>query len=152
MTQTPRRTLLDTMLVRATTAHTGQFDKGGQPYILHPLAVMYLCNSDDEELLCIALGHDIIEDTDTTYADLRADGMTERILAGIQALTKLPGETAEDYKARVKANPDAVRVKMADLTHNSDIRRLKGVGPRDVDRMAAYHRFYLELQTASGGR
>lgn len=140
------RSLLDTMLVRATTAHAGQFDKGGQPYILHPLAVMYLCESDDEELLCIALGHDIIEDTDITYADLRADGMPDRVIEGIRALTKLPGETVDEYKIRVCANPDAVVVKMADLTHNSDIRRLKGVRQKDLDRMASYHRFYLELR------
>lgn len=134
------------MLVLATSAHAGQFDKGGHPYILHPLAVMYLLDSTDEELLCIALGHDIIEDTPTTYADLRAVGMTDRIIDGIRALTKVPGETLDEYKARVMANPDAIRVKMADLTHNSDIRRLKGMTEKDIDRMAKYHQFYLELR------
>lgn len=48
--------------------------------------------------------------------------------------------------ARVKANPDAVLVKMADLRHNSDIRRLKGVGPEDIERIARYHAFYMELK------
>lgn len=138
--------LLNAMLVFCTNKHANQFDKGGNPYILHPLKVMYYLKSDDEELLCIAIGHDVIEDTDATYAELRALGCTERVIDGIKALTKVPGETYEDYQARVKANIDAVRVKMCDLRHNSDIRRLKGVTEKDINRVAKYQRFYVELQ------
>ena len=138
--------LLNTMLTLSASAHAGQFDKGGMPYILHPLTVMYKLRSSDEELMCIALGHDIVEDTDVTYAQLRAIGMTERIIAGIQALTKVPGETYDEYKDRVKANPDAIRVKMEDLRHNSDLRRLKGVTEKDVARVAKYMTFYAELK------
>lgn len=138
--------LLDTMLVIATNAHAGTFDKGGSPYILHPLRVMSFLKTDDEELMCIALGHDVIEDTSVTYRDLLNAGMTERIVVGIQALTKIPGETLDEYKVRVFANPDAMRVKMCDLRHNSDIRRLKGVTEKDIARMAKYHLFYMELK------
>lgn len=138
--------LLDTMLVIATNAHAGTFDRGGSPYILHPLRVMSFLKTDDEELMCIALGHDVIEDTSVTYRDLLNAGMTERIVVGIQALTKIPGETIDEYKARVFANPDAMRVKMCDLRHNSDIRRLKGVTEKDIARMAKYHLFYMELK------
>ena len=63
---------LDRMLLLATTAHAGQFDRGGKPYILHPLAVMHLLGTTDEELMCIAVGHDIIEDTKTTYQVCRS--------------------------------------------------------------------------------
>jgi hypothetical protein len=87
---------------------------------------MYYLKSEDEELQCIALGHDLVEDTETTYTELRELGFTERVVKGIQALTKVPGETNEEYMARIKANPDAIRVKLQDLRHNSDIRRLKG--------------------------
>lgn len=66
--------MLGTMLVIATNAHAGQFDRGGAPYILHPLKVMHYLKSDDEELMCMALGHDVIEDTPVTYKDLR-DGV-----------------------------------------------------------------------------
>jgi (p)ppGpp synthase/HD superfamily hydrolase len=138
--------LLNKMLVLATTRHSGQFDKAGNPYILHPLKVMYYLKTDDEELQCIALGHDLVEDTDTTYAELREMGMTERIVQGIAALTKVPGETLEEYKVRVKANPDAIKVKMQDLRHNSDIRRLRGVTEKDIRRIEKYHKFYLELK------
>lgn len=138
--------LLDRMLVIATNAHAGQFDRGGSPYILHPLKVMHYLKSDDEELMAIALGHDVIEDTSVTYADLRAAGITERVIEGIRALTKVPGETYEDYKSRVFESVDAMRVKMADLRHNTDIRRLKGVTEKDLARMAKYHAFYMEIR------
>ena len=138
--------LLDKMLVIATNAHAGQFDKGGSPYILHPLKVMHYLRSDDEELMAIALGHDVIEDTSVTYADLRAAGITERVIEGIRVLTKVPGETYEDYKSRVFGSVDAMRVKMADLRHNTDVRRLKGVTEKDLTRMAKYHAFYMEIR------
>ena len=81
--------MLGTMLVIATNAHAGQFDRGGAPYILHPLKVMHYLKSDDEELMCMALGHDVIEDTAVTYQDLRSAGISERVIAGIRALTKI---------------------------------------------------------------
>jgi (p)ppGpp synthase/HD superfamily hydrolase len=139
--------MLGKMIVLVTNAHAGQYDRGGNPYILHPLKVMHYLKTDDEELQCIALGHDVIEDTDTTYADLRAAGMTERIITGISALTKVPGETYDEYKRRVFGNVDAMRVKLCDLRHNTDIRRLKGVSEKDLERMAKYQRFYLEIQS-----
>ena len=138
--------MLDKMLVIATNAHAGQFDRGGNPYILHPLRVMSYLNTDDEELMCTALGHDVIEDTKITYRDLRDAGISERVIAGIRALTKLPGQTYDEYKEGVFANVDAMRVKMADLRHNTDIRRLKGISEKDIERMVKYQKFYLELQ------
>lgn len=142
---TRRGEMLDKMLVIVTNAHHGQFDKGGTPYILHPLKVMHYLKSDDEELQCMALGHDVVEDTKVTYKDLRDAGISERVIEGIRALTKVPGETLDEYKARVFANHDAMLVKRADLRHNSDIRRLKGVTHKDLERMAKYHLFYLEI-------
>ena len=139
--------MLGTMLVIATNAHAGQFDRGGAPYILHPLKVMHYLKSDDEELMCKALGHDVIEDTSVTYRDLRDAGISERVVAGIRALTKLPGQTYEEYKAGVFASEDAMRVKLADLRHNTDIRRLKGVTEKDIARMSKYHMFYMEIKS-----
>ena len=140
--------MLNKMLVLVATEFDGIFDKGGTPYALHCLKVMHYLKSDDEELMCIALGHDLIEDRGktVTYTLLREAGFTERIIEGIRALTKVPGESYEEYKAKVKANPDAVKVKKCDLRHNTDIRRLKGVTQKDLDRIAKYHSFYLELK------
>lgn len=146
----PRGDLLAAMLLMATNRHHGQFDKGGAPYILHPLKVMYYVKSEDEELQCIALGHDLVEDTETTTHELLKLGFTQRIVDGILAMTKIDGEHPDAYKARIRANPDAVKVKMADLRHNSDIRRLKGVSEKDVRRIEKYQKFYLELKELTG--
>lgn len=140
--------MLSRMILLATERHAGQFDKGGRPYILHPLTVMHRLRTDDEELQCIAIGHDLIEDTTVTGAELRELGFSERVIAGIQDLSKWENQTVSEYRARVKANPDARRVKIEDLRHNSDIRRLKGVTEKDVKRMVRYHEFYLELIAA----
>lgn len=141
---------LANMLIIATQRHDGQFDKGGKLYILHPLKVMHYLQTDDEELQCIALGHDLIKDTFDSPLDggyfLHSRGFSFRVIDGILALTRLDSETYEDYKFRVKSNRDAIQVKMADLRHNSDIRRLKGVSQKDIERIERYHKFYLELK------
>lgn len=128
--------MISAAIVFSTNKHAGQFDKGGQPYILHPLTVMSFLGTDaEEEVRCIAVLHDVIEDTGATYAELREIGMTDRVIDGVRALTKVPGETYDEYKARVFANRDAMRVKKEDLRHNSDIRRIKerkGLDPKRV--------------------
>lgn len=139
--------MLADMLYLATDAHNGQYDLAGMPYMLHPISVMYFLGPDaDEELKCIALGHDLLEDTEVDELDLMYYGMTERVIAGIKALTKLDGEPYEDYQAKVMANPDAVRVKMCDLRHNSGFDRLKGITPKDAARLAKYAEFYFMLK------
>lgn len=143
--------MLNKMIVIAVNAHASQFDKSGQPYILHPLKVMHYSKSEDEEILCICVGHDIIEDTNTTYQDLRDAGISERVIEGIRSLTKVPGETLDEYKCRVFANEDAMRVKLADLRHNSDIRRLKGISDKDIERTIKYYKFYLEIKERLAG-
>ena len=143
--------LLGKVLVLATNAHAGQFDRGGNPYILHPLKVMHYVKNADEELQCMALLHDVIEDTKTTWKDLEEIGCTPRIISAVRALTKMPGQSYEEYKEGIFANPDAMKVKMADLRHNTDIRRLKGISQKDIDRMAKYNQFYLEIQARLQG-
>ena len=142
--------MLSTMIVIVTNGHAGQFDRGGNPYILHPFKVMHYLKSEDEELMCMALGHDVIEDTSVTYKDLRDAGISERVITGIRALTKVPGQTYDEYKEGVFACEDAMRVKMADLRHNTDIRRLKGVTEKDIARMAKYHTFFMEIKARLG--
>lgn len=143
--------LLSKCIKLMVDAHHGQFDRGGAPYCMHPLKVMHYLKTDDEELQCMALLHDVIEDTKTTWKDLEEIGCTTRILIAVEALTKMPGQSYDEYKEGVFANPDAMKVKMADLRHNTDIRRLKGVTQKDIDRMAKYNRFYLELQSKLQG-
>ena len=140
--------LLSAAIKVATNYHYGQYDKAGVPYILHCMKVMYYIKSDDEELNCIAVLHDILEDTDCTITQLYDAGMTDRIALAVNALTKIKGLTTEQYLEQIKANTDAIRVKMADLRHNSDIRRLKDVRQKDFDRITKYHAMYQQLKLA----
>lgn len=139
-------TTLSNMIVLATNKHDGQLDKAGKPYILHPLKVMHYLKSDDDALNCMAVGHDLLEDTDCTLVDLWAAGCTKRIIEGIVALTKIKHQTPEEYRLQVLANRDACLVKLADLRHNTDIRRLKGVTTKDIERTARYYDFYTEIK------
>jgi (p)ppGpp synthase/HD superfamily hydrolase len=139
--------LLNRMLVLTANKFDGVFDKGGQPYVLHCLKVMHYTKTDDEELQCIALGHDLIEDTDVTAESLLGMGFTDRIVAGIIAMSKVKvGFSQEAYMCQLRTNKDAARVKLADLRHNSDIRRLKDVGEKEIKRLTKYHNMYLELK------
>lgn len=131
----------------AVEAHDGQKDKAGMPYILHPLKVMHYTKSVDQEIMAIAVLHDTVEDNkNITYSYLREQGLSDRVIDGVRCLTKVPGETYSEYIDRVKANRDAIIVKMADLRHNSDLRRLKGISQKDIDRTVKYQRTYLELK------
>ena len=141
-----KQTHLSKMIEIVAEAHKNQFDKGGVPYIFHPISVMDKLNTQDEELKCIAIGHDLIEDTYVTVDILRCCGFTERIIRGIQALTHNNGADYDLYKLQVFANIDAMRVKLCDLEHNADFRRLKGVTEEDFRRMEKYQQFYFEIR------
>lgn len=146
-----KQEMLSKAIQIAANAHQGQYDKGGSTYILHPLKVMHYLKSDDSELQCIAVLHDVIEDTSYAYQDLRDYGMSERVIEGVRCMTKQCGETFEEYKLKVMSNTDSAKVKMCDLRHNSDIRRLKDVTAKDIARIEKYHKFYLEIKEMIGG-
>jgi guanosine-3',5'-bis(diphosphate) 3'-pyrophosphohydrolase len=131
----------------AVNAHDGQYDRGGNPYVLHVLKVMHYLKTDDEELQCIAVLHDVVEDSNVTWLDLQEAAMSNRVISGVRALTKIPGQSYDEYRDVVFANRDAMLVKIADLRHNCDIRRLKGVTAKDRERMARYHSFAFDIQS-----
>lgn len=149
--------MLSKAILIATLGHADQFDKGGNPYVLHPLTVMHKLKTNDEELQCIAVLHDVIEDCTgkkivldgrtviISFAMLKDEGFSDRVIEGVRSLTKMPGQTYEEYQAGVVANPDAVAVKKEDLRTNSDLRRLKGVTEKDIARAAKYMLFYALL-------
>lgn len=139
--------MLNTAFKIAAIAHDGQFDKAGKPYLTHILRVYQNLNSNDEGLNCIAALHDTIEDTKLTYQELRDAGMTERVINGVRLLTKVPGQTADEYLEGILSSRDAMLVKKADLTDNMDIKRLKGVSDKDMARMNKYILMYHEIET-----
>jgi hypothetical protein len=119
----------------ATRAHSGQKDRGGSDYILHPLAVADMVEGEDEKV--VALLHDVLEDTEFSESSIRVlfgDTITDAVVA----MTKQPGEAYEDFILRAKQNPIARKVKLADLHHNSDLSRLKEVTQKDLARLDKY--------------
>lgn len=101
----------------AYDAHQGQFDKSGVPYIFHPY---HLAEQMDDEISCVAaLLHDVVEDTDVTLEDLKKEFPTE-VTDAISLLTHNESDEYLDYVRKLKNNPVAKKVKLADLTHNSD--------------------------------
>jgi GTP diphosphokinase / guanosine-3',5'-bis(diphosphate) 3'-diphosphatase len=141
-----RGTMLSTAILIATNAHDGQYDRGGMPYILHPLRVMSFLKSTDEEIQVIAVLHDTVEDSDVSWLDLQEAAMSARVISAVRALTKIPGQSYDEYRDAIFANRDAMIVKLADLRHNTDIRRLKGITIKDRERMARYHEFAFDIQ------
>ena len=120
----------------AFKAHEGQLDRAGLPYILHPLHVAE--QMKDEDTCVIALLHDVIEDTDVTLEDLREYGFTEVQVAGVESMTREDDEDYFEYIRDVKKNPLAVKVKLEDLKHNSDVSRMIEVTDRDRQRLDKY--------------
>lgn len=137
--------MLQQMIQLMSEAHDGQYDKSGKPYFHHPLTVMQLLRSDDIELQIIALGHDLLEDTWVTADYLHSVGYSQRVIDGIVALTKIPGQTYDEYKQRVFVSEDAMRVKLADLEHNMDLSRISLLTENDITRQEKYQLFYSEI-------
>lgn len=116
----------------AFNAHKGQTDKAGQPYILHPLRLMFSLQDDKSKI--VALLHDVIEDTTITIEDLKNKGFPQDIIEAIEALTKRPNETYQDFIERVSNNELAKTVKIADLKDNMNLTRLTELSNKDIDR------------------
>lgn len=130
----------------ASDMHVTQTDKGGNAYILHPLRMMMRLRTNDEELMAIAVLHDVVEDCGVSFDDLRDIGMTERVVSGVRALTRQNGETYEQFIDRLGGNRDALLVKREDLRDNSDLTRLKGVTEKDVTRMQKYMHAFKRVE------
>ncbi len=132
----------------AVEAHRGQTDKAGQPYILHPLWLMQ--QFEDTEARIIAVLHDAVEDSDLSVAKLSSEGFDPKIVKAIDALTHRDDESYDDYINRVQTHPTALLVKLADLEHNMDVRRISQVQQRDLARLEKYHKTWHKLREAAG--
>lgn len=105
----------------AYEAHKDQYDKGGMPYIFHPY---HLAEQLDEEYeICVALLHDVVEDTDVTIENIATEGFPKEICDAVKLLTRDRSLSYMDYVRTIKGNPLAKKVKLLDLEHNSDPNR-----------------------------
>jgi hypothetical protein len=134
----------------AAEAHTGQVDKAGAPYILHPLRVMLRVESYEDRI--VAVLHDVVEDSKWTLDDLRAEGFSDAIITGVDAVTRRPDETYMEFVRRAGRDPLGRRVKLADLADNSDPSRISSPTDADASRLERYRRAIDELTKLPPGR
>lgn len=118
------------------TAHGSQKDKSGLPYILHPFHLAERMQTEAE--VCVALLHDVVEDTPWTLHHLREAGFPETVVQAVHLMTHHPGTPYFEYVERIRQNPIARRVKLADLEHNSDPHRLDNPTKKDKERREKY--------------
>ena len=137
---------LERAITIAATAHAGQIDKAGAPYILHPLRVMLHVTTNAERI--VAVLHDVVEDCEGWSFDrLLGEGYAPEIIAGLKSVTKVEGEAYEDFVKRAAAHPIGRRVKMADLTDNSDLSRISTPTAKDHERIARYQKAIAYIQS-----
>lgn len=117
-------------------AHKEQADKSGIPYVFHPIHLAE--QMKDEDTTIVALLHDVVEDTEYTIEDLAAMGFNDNVIAAIKLMTHADGVPYMDYVVKIKDNPIAKVVKLADLAHNSDISRMDIIDETAKERVEKY--------------
>jgi (p)ppGpp synthase/HD superfamily hydrolase len=128
----------------AVEAHRGHRDKAGQPYILHPLRVMFRLEGETERIVGVL--HDVVEDSHYTLDDLRQMGYSEQIVEAVDHLSRREHETYEELVKRAAAHPLARLVKLADLEDNMDIRRYPALDDKILEHLGRYHRAWRKLK------
>lgn len=139
---------LERAIAIAAAAHAGATDKGGQPYILHPLRVMLAVESMEARIAAVL--HDVVEDTNWTLDRLHREGFSETVLQALDALTRRENEDYLVFVRRARINPISRQVKMADLTDNMDLSRLPSPTARDLDRINKYEAAIAVLRVEGG--
>ena len=131
MTEHARRATLERAIEIAAATHAGQTDKGGAPYILHPLRVMLRVAPGAQQI--VAVLHDVVEDSDgkIPFDDLAREGFSQEVI---------DGESYEAFIARAALDPVGKAVKLADLAENSDLSRIDRPTQKDLERVEKYRR------------
>jgi (p)ppGpp synthase/HD superfamily hydrolase len=138
------RTELENALTIAFEAHSGQTTFAGRPYIFHPIRVMEQMETDEER--CVALLHDVVEDTDVPL-EMLAKWFSKDVVDAVKALTHIEGVPYETYIENfVTRNRLAAKVKLADLRDNIRIERLPKISDGALRRTKKYHKAIQRLK------
>jgi (p)ppGpp synthase/HD superfamily hydrolase len=128
----------------AITAHSGQKQKDGTPYAMHPIRVAL--SLENEVAQIVAVLHDVVEDTPVSLTDLKNEGFAPDIIEAIALLTKPDGADYQAYVEKIAANPLVRAVKIADLTDNMNVKRIAGpLTEKDLKRIQKYHQAWTTL-------
>ena len=136
--------LLERAIEIAVTAHKEQVDKAGKPYILHPLRLMFKMQTENEMIAAVL--HDVVEDTDWTIEKLEDEGFSAEVLTAVNLLTHDKKVPYKKFIEAIKTNKIALKVKLADLEDNLDIKRIAHPKFKDYARIAEYLIYYNELK------
>ena len=137
---------LERAIAIAAQAHAGQMDKANQPYVLHPLRVMLGVKSEAERITAVL--HDVVEDCEGwDFQRLIGEGFSSEIIEALKSVTKIEGESYEDFVKRAAANPIGRRVKLSNLTDNSDMSRIPSPTAKDFERLERYKRAMAYIQS-----
>ena len=149
MSEHARLGTLERAIEIAAAIHAGQTEKGGAPYILHPLRVMLRVARGAQQI--VAVLHDVVEDSDgkITFDDLAREGFSQEVIDGVRAVTKIDGESYEAFIARAALDPVGKAVKLADLAENSDLSRIDRPTQKDLERVEKYGRAIQYLMARS---
>ena len=139
--------IIEKSLEIALKAYLGQTDKAGKTYILHPLRLM--AKMETEEEMSVALLHDVIEDSNFTAEDLINKGIPSIVVDAVQCLTKIHGESYDNFLERVLENKLAAKIKKADIEDNINVLRLSTVEKKDLERIAKYHKAWQKINKNS---
>ncbi|MDU1891197.1 MAG: GTP pyrophosphokinase [Dysgonomonas sp.] len=140
--------ILEKAIQIAVNAHFGQVDKGGMPYIFHPLRVMGRFSSVEERI--VAVLHDVVEDTTITFEDLQEMGIPKHLVLVLRILTRKADTPYRGYIEKISENPVARAVKIADLIDNMDTSRLTKITEDDLLRLQKYADSLSFLKSVSG--
>jgi hypothetical protein len=138
--------MLERAIEIAVEAHKGQVDKGGSPYILHPLRVMMSVDLESEKIVGVL--HDVVEDSNWTFEALLAEGFSIEVIEALKSVTK--NSDNEDYDSFIRraiGNPIGRKVKIADLRDNLDVTRISDITDKDVKRINKYKKALKILTT-----
>ena len=133
-------------MIIAYTAHHGQVDKTGLPYIFHPLHLAEQC--EDEKTTIVALLHDVVEDCEEyTFDKLETYGFDAEVISALKLLTHEKGVPYEEYVKKIKSNPLATKVKLLDLSHNLNETRFdENERDEKLNRMAKKREKYIKAK------
>lgn len=133
--------LINKALRLSYQAHQGQLDKAKIPYVFHSY---YLAEQmgKDEEAICVALLHDVVEDSYLTIQDLELENFPQSVIEAVDVLTHKREDTYFDYIRKIKANSLATKVKIADINHNLDLTRFdwEDISSQSMERIKRYYR------------
>lgn len=135
--------LLEKAAMICLTMHSGQTDKAGKAYFLHPMRVAMTCNTDEQRI--VAMLHDTIEDTGTTPEDLLEHGFPQEIVDAVVSVSRRDDETYGQFVERCALNPIGRQVKLRDLEDNMDLLRLESIDGRMAARFNRYLKAYRFL-------